>query len=484
MGESSEKSLMQENENEGVRSLLYDRFREALVKPVSERFFEEDELIEIFDYAGDVNDDYVRAEVLFCGERLYPDSDELRVRRSILYAECMPSSEAFTDFVRDNAENGESVIWKMEKILDDFPDAVRAAEALDGILDMKEAFEDEEMIRLVKLARALGRTDWLLSRKDRLRSRAGYLPVLLYEMGWTFMDSEDFENAAPFFEELTRLEPFEATYWAFSFSVLARLGRFDEAREAFEFAGSLEIHDPETAVLMATPVAEHLADLRPQAIELLEKSLRQTPDYYRAVEALATLYVAEGRRDKASDVLRDYAVIAPRIRETALLAIDLELECFDELFSSFMDATNATGYTGEEVIRCLYSMFEARRYDDVRRLIIAYARYAGPVNDLKVLYAEASFLVGDYKACLDIYSDSPTVLALFVMPARGARAALIYHTSLVALGRADEAIAFAFLAVEMARNILPSVDVYDRLLLRGLISELEGDAPFAGEHEK
>ena len=474
---------MQENENEGVRSQLYDRFREALVKPVSERFFDEDELVEIFDYAGDVSDDYVRAEVLFCGERLYPESDELRVRRSILYAECMPSSDAFTDYVRDNAEGGESIIWKMEKILDDFPDAAGAEAALDELLGMKEAFEDEEMIRLVKLARGLGRTDWLLSRAERLRARAGYLPVLLYEMGWTFMDSDDLEHAAPFFEELTRLEPFEATYWAFSFSVLARLGRFDEAREAFEFACSLEIHDPETAVLMATPVGEHLADLRPQAVELLERSLRRTPDYYRAVEALATLYVAEGKKAEASGVLRDYAGIAPRIRETALLAIDLGLDCFDELFSAFMDATNGTGYTSEEVVRCLYGMFEARRYDDVRRLIVAYARYAGAVNDLKVLYAEASFLVGDYSACLDIYSDAATVLALVVMPARGARAALIYHTSLVALGRSEEAAVFATLASEMTRNILPSVDVYDRLMLRGLLSELEADGPFGREAE-
>ena len=39
------------------REELYRRFRESLSKPVLERFFDEDELVEIYDYAGDLNDD-------------------------------------------------------------------------------------------------------------------------------------------------------------------------------------------------------------------------------------------------------------------------------------------------------------------------------------------------------------------------------------------------------------------------------------------
>lgn len=56
------------------RDELCRRFRQSLAKPISERFYDEDELVELFDYAGDLNDDYLRMEVLLCGARFYPGS--------------------------------------------------------------------------------------------------------------------------------------------------------------------------------------------------------------------------------------------------------------------------------------------------------------------------------------------------------------------------------------------------------------------------
>lgn len=464
---------MQEDENEEIRPQLYERFREALVKPVGERFFDEDELVEIFDYAGDVNDDYVRAEVLFCGERLYPDSDLLRVRRSILYSECMPGTNAFSDFVRDNAPAGESMIWKIERVLDEFPSAEAAPGALDSLLNYKESLDDEEIIRLVKLARDLSCTEWLLANIDGLRARAGYLPVLLYELGCVFTDAAEYEYAEPFFEELTRLEPFVATYWALLFSVQTGLGRYDDARESFEFASNLELTDPETAVLLAPTGAEELADLRPQAIAILEKALRQTPDYYRAVEALARLYALTGDKDKASEILLDYSALMPRVREASVLAIELGLDSVGPIFQVFMDATHGEGYSYDDMLRCLHTLMDAGHYWDVRRLCVAYSKYAPTLTEIQMIFIEASFMVQDYQSCLDMYRDPSAVLALFVSPAKGARVAYIYYTSLIALGHADDARIFAELAAEVARKLIPTVGVFDRLLLQGLISELE-----------
>ncbi len=41
------------SDDENPREELYQRFRESLRRPVSERFFDEDELVEVYDYAGD-----------------------------------------------------------------------------------------------------------------------------------------------------------------------------------------------------------------------------------------------------------------------------------------------------------------------------------------------------------------------------------------------------------------------------------------------
>ena len=50
---------MSDNNNDR-RIELCSRFRQSLSDGSSTQYFDEDDLIEIFDYAGDLNDDYLR----------------------------------------------------------------------------------------------------------------------------------------------------------------------------------------------------------------------------------------------------------------------------------------------------------------------------------------------------------------------------------------------------------------------------------------
>ena len=56
------------------RAELMERFGNDLSKPFSERYYSEEELLEVFDTAGDMSNDYVQLEALMLGARLYPDS--------------------------------------------------------------------------------------------------------------------------------------------------------------------------------------------------------------------------------------------------------------------------------------------------------------------------------------------------------------------------------------------------------------------------
>ena len=55
----------------------------------SSLYFDEEELVELYDYASDLRDRYTALEVLFCGERLYPS-----VWRwpSVRYSSILPST--------------------------------------------------------------------------------------------------------------------------------------------------------------------------------------------------------------------------------------------------------------------------------------------------------------------------------------------------------------------------------------------------------
>ena len=79
------------------RAELLERFTNDLPKSFSERYYSEEDLLEVFDTAGDMNNDYVQLEALMLGARLYPDSVALTERRAIFLLGF--ESDAFESFM-------------------------------------------------------------------------------------------------------------------------------------------------------------------------------------------------------------------------------------------------------------------------------------------------------------------------------------------------------------------------------------------------
>ena len=61
---------------------LYIRFRQGIVDNDNSEFYDEDELLDIYDYAQDEGDEMVQLYVFLAGARLYPDSDFLDERKA------------------------------------------------------------------------------------------------------------------------------------------------------------------------------------------------------------------------------------------------------------------------------------------------------------------------------------------------------------------------------------------------------------------
>ena len=71
------------------RRALYERFyaivgRADNPQDADDAYFDEDDIIEIYDYANDMNDDFIKLEALFYGARMFPASEALRTRRDYL----------------------------------------------------------------------------------------------------------------------------------------------------------------------------------------------------------------------------------------------------------------------------------------------------------------------------------------------------------------------------------------------------------------
>ncbi|MDE5650739.1 MAG: hypothetical protein K2I35_07000, partial [Duncaniella sp.] len=69
------------------RQNLYDEFESEVVRHGNqEAYFDENDLIEIFDYASDLDNNIVKMEVLIYGAVHYPRSEALATRRAWFYS--------------------------------------------------------------------------------------------------------------------------------------------------------------------------------------------------------------------------------------------------------------------------------------------------------------------------------------------------------------------------------------------------------------
>lgn len=242
---------------EKERQELLDRFRKALANPdggEASQWFDEDDLLDVFDYAGDIGNDYLRAEALLWGARYFPDSQRLKERRGVFYSDVLSDSdvEAFT------ADNGEvtTLLTELLSLRARPLTGEQVREQLIELTDKYDSFNDEEAIQLVNLAADTGNLDWIEENLDVLCAKTEYLPSLLYEVGCEAIGCGRAKMAATVFHRLVEEAPYNADFW----SALARaefaLNNADASRDAWEMALAIDPQHVDARQIKAKFLAE------------------------------------------------------------------------------------------------------------------------------------------------------------------------------------------------------------------------------------
>ncbi len=283
------------------RDELLDRFRHSLGLPMAERFFDEDDLIEIFDYAGDLNDDFLRIEALLCGARYYPDSEDLLVRRGIFFSQY--SDDARAQFLSYNPTHG-NLILELLKLRSNPPANDEAKFTLARLLDSHDKLSDEEVIQFVDICSSLNQYAWLKDNLGTLRKKSQYLNVLIYEMGVVAESNHDFEFAAKMLEELTETEPFNSYYWMLLARQYAQLDEGEKALSAIDY--SLAIN-PQAYNSMLVKAKLMYTMQRPvdEVLTLTRKAIAESDNDPECVKFLAQVYHNEGQDDMAVQAILD-----------------------------------------------------------------------------------------------------------------------------------------------------------------------------------
>lgn len=252
------------------REQLVSRFRQAIKGELPDAWFDEDDLLDIFDFAGDNGDDYVRAEVLMWGARYFPDSDRLRERRGVFYADVL-TDDAVQNFAAD-ASNPDSLLTRILALRSERLSREDARDKIFEILTENTNIDDEETIQLVTLADETSNLNWLVDNIEFALSRVGYKPALLYEIAAFARDNDDYDTAIDVLKRLVDEMPYNAEYWNLLASAYEYRDDMAAADEAYDMALAI---DPENAEAISAK-ALHYSNTR--QFDKLYKLYTDNPD--------------------------------------------------------------------------------------------------------------------------------------------------------------------------------------------------------------
>ena len=168
---------------------LYIRFRQGIVDNDNSEFYDEDELLDIYDYAQDEGDEMVQLYVFLAGARLYPDSDFLDERKAFFLSGINDQS---AQAMLERRGRRDSALWGVLRlVLSCYPDGNPEPE-LANLLSSGHKFSCEAVIRLIDTLHDLNRDDLIAESLHIIEEKAENPSLLYYEAAEALYNNETY----------------------------------------------------------------------------------------------------------------------------------------------------------------------------------------------------------------------------------------------------------------------------------------------------
>ncbi len=380
------------------RVLLYEQFKDNVLESSSQDYYDEDDLVEIYDYAGDIDDEFVKMEVLMCGARLYPQSDRLRVRRAYFYYSIQNEQgvAALSKLPHEESPLWDIINLRIAKLSD--------KEIIDGfnqMLNKNEEFDDETVIQLVDAASALNKYDWLINNIERIKKRCNYEQTLLYETAIVSELNGDYAHAVKMLEELTMIEPFNVVYWVLLAQEYTYMADYEKSLNAVDYALAIDSENQQALLLKAQVIYQSTGKGK-EVKNIIKKILAQDPDNSLAIQTLTAILVEENDIDRVEALLHDFIVRHPDDR----LVIDYLLTIGAEDADAILDRLFSQEEEHEETLWLSWAQEHAilKRFKAAAQILDCYNRNAGIVIGMR-LFMESLYRSQQYEKIVELMDD-------------------------------------------------------------------------------
>lgn len=371
---------------------LYEKFRSRVVSgKVPSDYIDEDDLIDIYDYAGDNGDEYVQLMSVICAMNQCPDNEDMAQRRAYFFTQNLGLTDTAKHLMAGHQH--ESALWDILSLLVSRPEQSEAISLLDGIVGRFKDFDDETIIQLVGACNELGLLNWLKEKKNLVQKRCLYPDTFLYEFARISADNSDHEHAIALLDELTGIEPFNVLYWQLMADEYIQIEDFVNALNAIDYALAIDGSNVELQLMRAQILYDHNTD-KAQAIGLVQDMLKADASNVNAATTLCVMLSFEGRNDEAVEVIKPYIEKFPGDRSVvanALVAGNRELN--ERALSVYMRA-DAT-LTEEDITAWACEQEQLGRYSTVADILLAWLDRNGSITSGPLLLSSL-YLAGRY----------------------------------------------------------------------------------------
>lgn len=433
-GQQSDEQYMKE---------LYEKFRAGVRNNNNAEFYEEDELLDIYDYAQDEGDDMVQLYVLLTGARLYPDSDFLDERKAFFLSSI--NDEAARNMLTRKGRR-DSALWGVLKLaLDTYPDG-NPEEPFTELLASDYRFSCEAIIRLIDILTDLGRLDLIAEHLHILREKAENPTLLYYEAAEALYRDDRFTaRARDIAEELTQAEPFNPDNWVILAKIEFALQHPRECVAAADYALAIDPENQHALLVRGIGlVAED--DSAPEGTAVLQKVLGREPSNAIAAKALAEGYLRQNKRKAALEVYTSFMEANPSGSVMIADAMKLHPDNADSCLERFAASEGDNERKWLEVAAQLAN--DGEEVEAVRMLSFFNERYSlreGMEYFLQLLYRLKKY--GEYasifgKCCADAQNPGSGAFQF------SATAYLLLASSYLLSGLYEEAIKICNLMLE------------------------------------
>lgn len=388
MAESSEEN----------RQRKLSEFVESLKRPVSERYFPEDDLAFIFDLAHEEADYYLMNEALLLGARLYPESRMLLARRALYYKHEDDDEMTLRRHLENNPAEENDIIGQLLTLQSMHPESEEAILHLDRIVDGAVNIDDEEIIQLCDVAWELGCFGYIIGNLDKLKAKCQYPPTLYFEVA-QIAKSDYPEIALEMCNRLVDIEPYNIDFWVLYGSVSLDADDYTKAMEASEIALAIDPGDENAVILRLKVMALSMPDKNDA--DFATRMMVRFPDSAQVNAIGLALLKSFGRNQKASELCKKFFDRHPDNKGAAWFLITESCYNITRIVKHYLQSTDAPRDNGDTVYEWVERLYGDGLYLKVTEVWEAYSSLVKPVPVSPFHYIMSLYMCGCYERLAD-----------------------------------------------------------------------------------